>query len=275
VASRGRAAPSIAVLALLVPLAAAGLAAPSARAAVAVRGRAPLPRFRHGAFAQASNHHVPDVEGIGNRTNGKVLGVDPERGPYSCSGTALNTPSDSIVLTAGHCVVEGGRVGEELSFVPSYDHGERPFGTFAVEATYVMPQWRRGENADFDVAALRVAPNALGELTDVVGARGYTYGRSRFSDLEIFGYPAAAAGGEELRDCSARGLGSDPLTNRFPGPPTLPARCEMAAGSSGGAWLVDGEYVDGVTSYGYAGRPTRLYSSYFGTAVGQFLVHLP
>jgi V8-like Glu-specific endopeptidase len=180
-----------------------------------------------------------------------------------------------MVLTAGHCVIEEGRVGADLVFVPAYDHGERPFGTFSVQATYVLPQWRHGENPDFDVAALRVAPNPLGALTDVAGARGYTAGRSRFSNYQIFGYPAAALGGEELRDCRAHGLGTDVLTNRFPGPPTLPTTCDMAAGSSGGGWIVDGEYVDGVTSYGYAGQPTRLYSSYFGTAVGEFLQHLP
>jgi hypothetical protein len=138
-----------------------------------------------------------------------------------------------------------------------------------------MPQWRHGENPDFDVAALRVAPNALGALTDVVGARGYTVDRSRFSGFHIFGYPAAALAGEELRDCPAHGMGSDPLTNPFVGPPTLPARCNMAAGSSGGAWVVDGQYVDGVTSYGYSGRPDELYSSYFGDAIGAFLEHLP
>jgi V8-like Glu-specific endopeptidase len=246
-----------------------------AAAAITVPGRPPLPRFRRGAVATTSSRHVREVGSIGTRTNGKVLGIDPVEGPYSCSGTAINTPSRSIVLTAGHCVLEEGRVGTGLEFVPAYDHGHRPFGAFTVTATYLMPQWRHGEDPDFDVAALRVAPNSLGALTDVVGARGYIADRSRYSSFEIFGYPAAALAGEELRDCRARGLGADLLTDRFLGPPTMPATCDMAAGSSGGAWLVDGEYVDGVTSYGYTGRPTRLYSSYFGTAVGEFLQRLP
>ena len=96
------------------------------------------------------------------RTNGRIFGFDPREGDYSCSGTALNTPSHSIVLTAGHCVLEDGVVGRDLTFVPAYDHGERPFGTFDVEVAYLMPQWRHAENPDFDVAALRVAPNELG-----------------------------------------------------------------------------------------------------------------
>ena len=46
----------------------------------------------------------------------------------------------------------------------------------------------------------------------------------------------------------------------------MPASCDMAAGSSGGAWLFDGEFVSGVTSYSYQGRPTQLFSPYFGAA---------
>jgi hypothetical protein len=49
----------------------------------------------------------------------------------------------------------------------------------------------------------------------------------------------------------------------------------MAAGSSGGGWLAEGTYVDGVTSYGYANRPDLLYSPYFGPAIGDFLNELP
>jgi len=187
----------------------------------------------------------------------------------------LNTPSHSIVLTAGHCVIEKGVEGKQLTFVPAYDHGSRPFGTFDAQSIYVMPQWRHRENPDYDVAALRVNPNEFGTLTDVVGGRGYATGKSRLGAFQIFGYPAARAGGEELRSCRAHGLGLDSLTDRFSGPPTMPASCDMAAGSSGGAWLFDGEFVSGVTSYSYQGRPTQLFSPYFGPEIGAFLRQLP
>lgn len=237
-----------------------------------VPSRAPA-RRRDGA--SASSVQVLNAAEVGTRTNGKVFGVDPVDGPYSCSGTALNTPSHSIVLTAGHCVVEHRREGRDIAFVPAYDHGQRPFGTFVAEAVYVMPQWRHGENPDFDVAALKVKPNKFGKLTEVVGARGFATSKSRTAAFQIFGYPAARARGEELRSCRAHGLGGDRLTYRFGGPPTMPASCDMAAGSSGGAWLFDGEYVSGVTSYSYEGRPTQLFSPYFGPAVGSFLRQLP
>lgn len=237
--------------------------------------RAPSRRFRRGSAARASSSPVVDVSEAGIRTNGKIIGIDPRDGPYSCSGTAIDTPSRSIVLTAGHCVIERGSEGRRIAFVPAYEHGKRPFGTFEVSAVYVMPEWRRGENPDFDVAALRVRPSRLGRLVDVVGGRGVATGRSRLAAFQIFGYPAARAGGEELRSCRAHGLGSDPLTYGFAGPPTMPASCNLAAGASGGAWLFDGQYVSGVTSYGYAGRPTQLFSPYFGPVVGAFLRALP
>jgi V8-like Glu-specific endopeptidase len=222
-----------------------------------------------------SSLRVAEASAVETRTNGKIFGTDPVEGRYTCSGTALSTPSRSIVLTAGHCVVEGHRWGRHIVFVPAYDHGARPFGTFVASAVYTTKQWRRSENPDFDVAAIRVKPNRLGILGDVVGDREWTTGRSRFSSFQIFGYPAGALRGEALRACDTRGLDSDPLTNGFGGPPTMPGDCDMAGGSSGGAWIVNGRYVDGVTSYGYRSQPGRLYSPYFGPGVGSFLRSLP
>lgn len=276
----------LALLAGLLSLPAAAGAAPALREvhaaplapgeALRVPGRAPAARFaRQTTRAHSSSVGVPDATEPGTRTNGKVIASAPGAGAYSCSGTAINTPSRSIVLTAGHCVVEHGVQAEKIAFIPAYDHGKRPFRTFTAKAVFVMPQWRRHENPGFDLAALRVRPNALGYLTDVVGGRGYATARWRRAEFQIFGYPAARARGEELRVCRAHGLGTDRLTNYFFGPPTMPASCDMAAGSSGGGWLFEGEYVAGVTSYAYQGRPSQLFSPYFGRGVGSFLSRLP
>ena len=233
------------------------------------------PRRVGATAARVSSVGIADASAVEDRTNGRVFGVDPRQGPYSCSGTSLDTPDGSIVLTAGHCVVEARSWGRDLVFIPAFDHGRRPFGTFPAEAVYTTPEWRQSENTDFDVAALLVRPNRFGTLSNAVGSRGYETGRSRFTAFQIFGYPAGALGGEELRSCLTHGLGSDPLTAGLGGPPTVPSRCNMAAGSSGGAWIAEGQYVDGVTSYGYAHNFTRLYSPYFGAAVGEFLSRLP
>jgi V8-like Glu-specific endopeptidase len=226
--------------------------------------------------AGLSSLKVSEASALEDRTNGRIFGVDPREGPYSCSGTSLQTPSESIVITAGHCVLDDGSWGNRLVFIPAFDHEQRPFGAFRATEAFVTPPWRRTGNADFDVAALRVEPNLLGSLGAAVGAKGWTSGRSRHAKLQIFGYPAAALEGEELRSCAGRGLGADKLTDGLAGPPTLPARCDMAGGSSGGAWLIDGgSLIDGVTSYGYSANHNRLYSPYFGPAVAHFLSQLP
>jgi Trypsin-like peptidase domain len=225
----------------------------------------------------ASSLRVLEASAPQDRANGRVFGFYPGEGPYACSGTSLGTPSGSVVLTAGHCVVEDGVWATHVVFVPAFDHERRPFGTFAATQAYAMSGWRRGGNSDFDVGALRVRRNRLGTLSAAVGAKGWTSSRSRRSQFQIFGYPAAGAlDGEELRSCSSPGLGADRNLISFGGPTTVPARCDMAAGSSGGAWLVDeGQLIDGVTSYGYSGVPNRLYSPYFGSQVASFIRGLP
>lgn len=227
------------------------------------------------SLARSSSIGVADASSVEDRMYGRIFAVDPRQGPYSCSGTALTTPSRSIVLTAGHCVVENHSWGTHIAFIPAFDYGQEPFGAFDADAVYVTPQWRRRENNDFDVAALHVAPNEFGALADVVGSRSYEFDRPRFLPLQIFGYPAGVLDGQVLRECDTFGLGSDPLTAFLPGPPTLPGRCDMAAGSSGGAWIADGQYIDGVTSYGYNARHNRLFSPYFGAEIGGFLQKLP
>ncbi len=246
------------------------------RVRVALRHGSPgAPRKSSGSTAKISSIGVADATAVDERMNGRIFAVDPREGPYSCSGTALDTPSRSIVLTAGHCVVENRSWGTHIIFVPAFDHGAHPFGAFTADTVHVTTQWRRSENNDFDVAALHVLPNSFGVLEDVVGARGFAYNRSRHLRLQIFGYPAAAAGGQQLRECKGLGLGSDPLTFSLSGPPTLPARCDMAAGSSGGAWVAPDGLIDGVTSYSYDGNRNRLYSPYFGSSIANFLRHLP
>ena len=44
----------------------------------------------------------------------------------------------------------------------------------------------------------------------------------------------------------------------------------MTAGSSGGGWIMQNEYLNSVNSYGYRGQPNRMYGPYFGNVFGDF-----
>ncbi len=121
-----------------------------------------------------------------------------------------------------------------------------------------------------------MAPGTLGTLTTTVGAKGWTSSRSRFTELQIFGYPAGALHGEEMRECITRGAGFDRAFIPLFGPPPLAANCNMASGSSGGGWLAEGgTLLDGVTSYHHPPNHIRHYSPYFGPQIDEFLHTLP
>jgi hypothetical protein len=39
----------------------------------------------------------------------------------------------------------------------------------------------------------------------------------------------------------------------------------MTGGSSGGGWIIQNQYLNGVNSYGYNGQPNRMYGPYFSS----------
>src|SRR5262245_7355871 len=87
-----------------------GTAANGPSTPLQVPGRQPL----RSSGALVSSLRVLDASEVGTRTNGKIIGIDPKEGTYTCSGTAINTPSESIVLTAGHCVVLEGAAASRI-----------------------------------------------------------------------------------------------------------------------------------------------------------------
>src|SRR5262245_36439817 len=74
---------------------------------------------------------VADPTAPGFRQNGAVFIVLPHgQGFGRCSGTSVDAPNRSVVITAGHCVNEGGPghwFNREWVFVPGYHDGVRPF----------------------------------------------------------------------------------------------------------------------------------------------------
>lgn len=54
---------------------------------------------------------------------------------YVCSGTATTSANRDVVTTAGHCLNEGpGSYATNFAFVPAYDNGARPHGTWVAES---------------------------------------------------------------------------------------------------------------------------------------------
>lgn len=207
---------------------------------------------------------------------GKIFGWD-RYGAYNCSGSVIDTASLRLVLTAAHCLYYGGAWANKVLFVPDFNNGRRPYGTYKAKAFWVPTRWMRnsfgtyGTHFDIGLIVTRKTWNGsrIGENVGALPVQ--TYPRRR-GLTDIYGYPGAAMKSRFKRTCRAA---TRPWSGPWflPGPTGMIARCNMAPGSSGGPWVSryrrDGGgtigVVDGLTSTGYYRRGRGyLTSPYFG-----------
>lgn len=182
----------------------------------------------------------------------------------SCSGNAVTSTNKSTVITAGHCVKLEGSFHTNWAFVPAYDNGNAPFGTWPARATMATPQWVASEDINFDIGAAVVNQVGGQSLTDVVGGQGVAFNQARAQDMYAFGWPAAAPyDGTRMIYCSGRTFNAF-LSNG------IGMTCNMTGGSSGGPWFqafnegTGTGLVNSVNSYKINFIPTWMFGPYFG-----------
>ena len=208
------------------------------------------------------------------RTIGKVT-FDKAGKPYGCSGAVVSSANESVVWTAGHCVMQKGVLHENWAFAPGYRDGETPFGWWrpTESSSIVVPeQWEEDENEAFDFAAVVVAPNGGATLADTVGSQGIRFEEAPPTDTLVFGYPGEKSfDGEILYACRS----PVPAWLRDPsegeGEPTLGVGCDQPGGSSGGPFIsgafreVPGwGWVVSNVSYGWEGVDELTFGPYLG-----------
>jgi V8-like Glu-specific endopeptidase len=226
------------------------------------------PASAQGALGFVS-HRVDDPTVYPYSTHGRIF-IQLAGGLATCSGTALSSQNRSVVFTAGHCVNSGGPrghwYGRKWTFVPAYHDGVQPYGSFRAKEIWSTPGWIASSNFNYDIGAAVVSRNGAGQkLDNAAGARGIATGQSRDQEFSAFGYPADLPfDGQSLWECDSPYGGDDPSSD--PGPPPMRIGCDMTAGSSGGGWVIDGQFLNSVVSYGYDGDPIDLFGPYFGQA---------
>lgn len=224
------------------------------------------------AAAGSDFAEVADSTAPGFRQNGAIFIVLPHGFGFGrCSGTSVNAPNRSVVITAGHCVNEFGHwFNQDWVFVPGYHDGVRPFGAFVAKWLGATTPWVNGGSENADVGAAVVSRNERGQLLgDAVGGDGIAWNLSPGQVFDVHGYPVAPPfDGTSQRICSgAPFLGHDIASFLQPGPLNLALSCEVTGGASGGGWTIRGNVLNGVTNYGYGDDPTTDFGSYFGEAV--------
>ncbi|MFJ4875414.1 trypsin-like serine peptidase [Streptomyces sp. NPDC088745] len=201
------------------------------------------------------------------KTSGRVFFTYQGR-TASCSGNSVTSQNKSTVVTAGHCVKMDGAWHTNWVFVPAYNDGVTPYGTWTAAKLSATDQWTASEDINYDVGLAVVNPLNGQKLSDVVGAQGVQFNGGYNKPMYAFGFPAAAPyDGKKLVYCSGNTT-KDFLLTKDHG-----LACDMTGGSSGGPWFNSFNESAGtglqasVNSFGYTFLPGRMFGPYFGNEV--------
>jgi V8-like Glu-specific endopeptidase len=254
------------------------------------RMRAAIPVGLPGAAQQQSSakralhHRIRHIKRRPTRAHGKVFfQVSPY--DFECSATAVKAPSQSLVITAGHCSYDHGidnlfgNAVKKWMFVPAYSHGRAPFGKWP-GTTKATPQWQSsnptinplgdvtGGDLRYDVGAATVPPRNGKTLQSVVGGRRMGFNLSRHRTYHAIGYPAEPPfDGQTEWGCDSTFKNSDTGQGS---PDPIGIACDMTGGSSGGGWVDGKGRLVSLTSYSLKGDDNTLYGPYFGSAIQAF-----
>ncbi|GLF99546.1 trypsin-like serine peptidase [Streptomyces yaizuensis] len=196
---------------------------------------------------------APTVRGSKNlagplANTGLVLFRTPAGNQSWCTASAVTSPSRMMVVTAGHCVVEGGsgsrpggaRWMRDWVYLPAY-HGATPlpYGYFPAKEFTAFNGWINNTDFNYDIAMVTLHPNGAGRVGDVTGTNGLAWNWSMQEYLSAVGYPDNIQNGEYQQFCS--GHTSSSLVD----PAKLQLQCHFGGGASGGPWLMNFNGISG------------------------------
>ncbi|MEU1602031.1 trypsin-like serine peptidase [Micromonospora matsumotoense] len=227
---------------------------PKSAGAATSSSRAPRPTGPAGTVAPV----VPSIAG-GPRTMlneavtvGKVYFTVPGGGTASCSASTVASAKRRLVVTAGHCVHQGGggQWYTNWQFVPRYRNGVRPFGTFVAYSLSTRGAWASSSSyaEDMGIAVMSNGGIYNAKVVDTVGGNGLRWNWGYSVAVTALGYPSNLGGGESQQYCQS--------TTWDAGGQQIRMYCNMTYGSSGGPWLqeyndsIGAGYINSTVSHG-------------------------
>ncbi|HEY0757441.1 MAG TPA: hypothetical protein VGD98_26040 [Ktedonobacteraceae bacterium] len=200
-------------------------------------------------------------------TVGKIFFSDGAGQNYVCSGTAIVSSNLNTIDTAGHCLYWNGRWMQNVIFCPLYDHGVGAFGCWAARDLFIPKDWQDAANLNdlhHDMGIAVLAPNDAGNLTDVVGAAGWSYNQKTEQPFYAYGYPAGSPyDGQSQQSCAD---GSKGAVWKHGAGQVISIPCKMTGGSSGGGWFIQsgGQYfLNGHNDFTSTMKPGHMFSPYY------------
>jgi hypothetical protein len=202
---------------------------------------------------------------IGNQTDsmGVLLFNDKTTGTNGqCSATLVQSRSQRVIVTAGHCVSNGHVIFSDYRFAPAHTggiddlqgctvgcSGFSPYGIWAATSADVVMDSRYNSASDhaYDYAFIVMQNDPAGEqIGQIAPSLPIQFNQSRSQYWSAWGFPSAGP----LAHCTGT-VGSENADGSQNGdPPYMTMICSLLGeGSSGGPWIGnDTQTVGGVNS---------------------------
>ena len=163
----------------------------------------------------------------------------------SCTASVVS--GNNVIVTAAHCCynrASNNWIGG-WSFVPAYDNGNAPFGTFDWSVATILTSWINNGDIPSDVCLINLQNDSAGHgVTFYTGWLGRAWDWGSDQELHAMGYPGNLGNAQTLELCTAETFSSDSSCG---GDGVLNMGCSMTFGSSGGPWVMSyrgGDWVD-------------------------------
>ncbi|MFG1999596.1 trypsin-like serine peptidase [Spirillospora sp. NPDC048911] len=113
------------------------------------------------------------------------------QGDHYCTASVVNSYSKKLLITAAHCLHggKGGRYATKIAFVPKYDKGKRPYGTWTAKRLVVPQRWSKYGDADLDFGFISLNPRSGKKIQNVVGANSLSINKGVGRKVNVAGYP--------------------------------------------------------------------------------------
>lgn len=160
---------------------------------------------------------------------------------HFCTATVVSSPGRNMIITAGHCLLEGDQSGGSAVFAPAYANGVAPYGTWKIEEVFEDDRWAEGTDDDYDLAFARLAPDAKGRtIEDVTGAAVLDTSGRAGEEVTVTGYPADR---KVPRTCTSVAVRESATQQRFD-------CADFPGGTSGSAWIAGDGKIIGILTGG-------------------------
>ena len=194
---------------------------------------------------------------------GRMYMVNADDTYQTCSANAVVSGNGLTVATAAHCIDDFGAFHAHIAFVPAYEDGRAPFGTWPL-ASYVLPAgWTGAHSPASDTAFFTVSSPTGRTLAATVGASPVLFGGAHDLATTVYGYPGLPPF-DDQHPVLCRGPASSALA-----PAGQSVACTMNEGASGGPWFAgdDADAPQYSVSTNRSPDSTRLVSPTWGPGI--------